>query len=105
VAFSGKSGRSSSGDRGGDDVKRAEKWLNNRELEGLGDWVRDVGDVERRPTRDARGRMGDDLMRLKDLKRRSRGRKRRIMEVGAKVEDGSRKIIFQAQRHLPTILS
>lgn len=85
VGFSGNGGRSSRGDWGGDDVKRAEKWLNNRELEeGLEDCVRDTGEVERMPTWDVSGRMGDDLTGLKVLKNRSRGRNRRIMDMELK---------------------
>jgi hypothetical protein len=81
VGFSGNGGRSSSSYWGGGDVKRAEKWLNNRELEGLEYCVRDIGEVERIPTWDASGRMGDDLSGLKVLKNRSRGKNRRIMDV------------------------
>lgn len=80
MAFSGNSGRSSSGDRGGEDVKRAEKWVNNRELDDL---VIDNRDVERRLTREVRGRMGEDRAGLKVLKSRRQGRKRRIMKVGS----------------------
>ena len=78
MAFSGNNGRSSSGDRGGEDVKRAEKWVNDRELDDLVD----NRDVECRLTREVRGRMDEDWAGLKVLKCRRRGRKRRIMKVG-----------------------
>lgn len=67
-------GRSSRGDCGDCEVKRAEKWVKGREVEGCDVLVSDIGDTERNPTRDARGRIGDDLIELKVLKRRKRGR-------------------------------
>lgn len=73
-------GRSSRGEEGGDDDERRADCVNDRVFDGSEFRVRDIGEVERMPTREVSGRMGVVLIGLKVLKNRKRGIKRRIMK-------------------------